>query len=415
VDETHVTRVGLDSGGHVLRGAYETSQTRRINDITDIPRFDIADTSPQEGQPNNGHGLPSLQEVLPEITEYFANSNRLLPLFHEPTFMAMLRDWYSSPSRQDVTIWAAINVALALGKRQGCSDPTNPAGGDLGQYVRNAQSVLNLLVTRDEDLLGIQIHLGLAIIFQEAADPLPATVLIATAVRLSHTLKLNRRQDQVEMDRILALQRNRVFWILYILDRDISVRMRLPALQMEADIDVDLPAEIPDDALGMAFSLDGKVSVNFLRCRTQLAWVQGKLYDWLLSVQAGRLPSRKSDLYRQRLGQILARWQIAIPDEFKPHLLPQSVGSTVLRYFTILHFTHLHCLSIVNRGYSHIVQWLQALRSYSNLVSGVAPGNDDIDYFHPPLPLSWERLVERSRACMRLFTSTLQRDLLLVQ
>ena len=52
-------------------------------------------------------------------------------------------------------------------------------------------------MTRDQDLLGLQVLLALVLLYQESKDPRPATLLIGAAVRLIHRLRFQSR-DEIE-------------------------------------------------------------------------------------------------------------------------------------------------------------------------------------------------------------------------
>ncbi|KAK7402888.1 hypothetical protein QQX98_011373 [Neonectria punicea] len=97
--------------------------------------------------------LPSLPDLLLMVDSYFQNYNRYTPLFDEPTFMRMLLDWYSSPSKRTVVSWAAINVVLAISFR--ILDDLSMEDPRLSSCVRNVQSTMADLTTWQEDLLGI--------------------------------------------------------------------------------------------------------------------------------------------------------------------------------------------------------------------------------------------------------------------
>ncbi len=110
-------------------------------------------------QQNVIRSLPPIQEVVPIIEDYFSNFNVLVPLFHEGKFTRMLHQWYANPLGRDEA-WAAINVVLALSLQQRAY--TGRVGDHrIDEYIGNAQSVLSELTTRETDLKGIQVILGL--------------------------------------------------------------------------------------------------------------------------------------------------------------------------------------------------------------------------------------------------------------
>ncbi|KAK7425316.1 hypothetical protein QQZ08_008213 [Neonectria magnoliae] len=239
---------------------------------------------------SNTHGsmnLPPLEEVLPIIEKYLATFNSILPLFHPKTLLHSVKQWYWHPRQRDHITWAAINVALALAQRQSDRSESVP-NKSIAEYLDNAQSVLTQVIMSDIDLVNVQVLVGLVMLFQGTQNLRPPMILIATALRLAHKLGLHTRKSSVHLDGAEALQRDRVFWIAYILDKDLSVRTKQPPIQLDADIDLDLPPEEPasDDDMGFFFTADGRSRMNFFRARVQLAQIQGGVYDCLYSARS---------------------------------------------------------------------------------------------------------------------------------
>lgn len=82
------------------------------------------------------------------------------------------------------------------------------------------------------------------------------------------------------------LARMRLFWCLYILDIDLSLRLQTPPLLSESELFVLEPRELSDDGLGLAVSLDGAQMLNLFTARQRLARVQGELYARLYTLVA---------------------------------------------------------------------------------------------------------------------------------
>ena len=185
-------------------------------------KFDPVNPSIYEGPEPDSLMLPPLEEVLPIVDHYFYTFNTVIPLFHQPVFMKVLHTWYNQPQSRDRATWAAIQIVMALGYRT----PQLALGETQMKHIeradvclRNAQTVVSELVTRDQDLLGVQILLGIVMLFQNSRDPKPASVIIGTAVRLAHRLQLHSSNAGELFPAIEAEQRSRVFWIAYTLDK----------------------------------------------------------------------------------------------------------------------------------------------------------------------------------------------------
>jgi hypothetical protein len=172
--------------------------------------------------------LPPLEEIVPIISEYFVNFNTVIPLFHQPTFMRMLHEWYSPNSRHDNAAWAAVNIVMAMAHRCMLRPGVDliAQGEKVSHCLRNAQSIVSDLVTREEDLLGLQVLLGMIVLFQGSRDTKPASVLIGTAVRLAHRMQLHTVESMQYFAPDVQMHRKRLFWMTYMLDKVRSIPTR---------------------------------------------------------------------------------------------------------------------------------------------------------------------------------------------
>ncbi|KAH8688520.1 fungal-specific transcription factor domain-containing protein [Ilyonectria robusta] len=364
---------------------------------------DINDPGLPAGKP---HGpsmeLPPLQEVLAAVEKYLTTSNAFLPLFHPGRLLRSVHRWYSHPEQRVSATWAAINVVLALAYCQADSDEENYAKKPV-KYLNNAQSVLTEITMRDVDLTNVQVLAGLAMLFQGALDLKPATILIATALRLAHGLGLHTRSSSANLDNSLALERDRVFWIIYILDRDISFRTRQPPLQLETEIDLDLP---PEESSGdnAEFMATGNSQFNFLRARIQLAHIQGRVYNCLYSVQAQNVSPEQRNKELAGVRHLLNDWTSHLPSQVKMSALSQGGTPTLSRYFGVLYATRQACLSLASQAHPWDRRWLENLQAYSG--GSVAEETDT------PVSLThnWQGLVHECREFMAFFVSIHRKD-----
>lgn len=345
--------------------------------------------------------LPPFEEIQPIIENYFTHINSLMPLFSQTTFLGKLHDYYASECQNPRKTWAAINIVLALSTRL----PTSPSAdldlqnedGQVAKYVSNVQSILSELVTRDVDLLSLQVILGLVIIFNSLKDSSPAVVLIGTAVRLAHRLRLHSRDHQHNSHPDEALQRSRVFWIAYLFDKDICIRHHTPSVQADDDIDLDLPIDMPPDGAGNVYAKDGRFLVNFFRLRLRLAHVQGQVYDQLFSTRASKITPQERQRRVALLHNQLERWRLTVPSELQADVVAEHANRTTVFWLCMTHFSYLGCLVMIHGMWSHDAEWRKRLKPSSF-------GSDDIDRPRslPPLPGGWKYCVQMSRRCMML-------------
>lgn len=350
--------------------------------------------------------LPPLAEVLSATEAYLTTLNAVLPLFHPGRLLQSINNWYAHPGRRERTTWAAINVVLALAHIRIPPDEAT-LGESAAYYLHNAQTVLSEVIMGDAGLLNVQILIGMVLLFQGTQDLKPATMLIAVALRLAHELGLHTRGPEY-LDTSQALERDRVFWIAYILDRDISLRTGRPPVQREVDIDLEWPSAEPEDGAGTVTDDEGTFHFNFLRCRVRLARIQGEVYDFIAATRAGTMDDDQRDENIGRLNDMLDDWISSIPSPFRPSSVQQAGQPGLCRSFAVLYSTHLACRTQVYRAHAMESRWMQSLRSFGRAVTQqghIVPA---------PLPTpslqDWEKLVDETRGSMRLFWAVERRD-----
>ncbi|KAJ6080040.1 hypothetical protein N7467_009793 [Penicillium canescens] len=231
--------------------------------------------------------LPSKSETLELVHEYFEAFNKTVPLFRPENFMIQVNRHYSWNPNEGSSWWAAFNIVLAFAYKQraegsgGSSDDWQKFLG----HVRNAMNVITELFMRTCDLLAVQGLLGLALYFQGTPNPKPLFMFSAATVRLSHSIGLHKSnsfglpESQVE-------ERERVFWIAFILDADVSQRTGRPRSQDTRDFSTLLPCENPHDRLGIMETRGTKI--NFFSALARLAIIQRKAYDTVYSTDEFR-------------------------------------------------------------------------------------------------------------------------------
>jgi hypothetical protein len=82
------------------------------------------------------------------------------------------------------------------------------------------------------------------------------------------------------------IQRQNVFWILYFLDKNFSLRIGQPSVIFDDDIGVDLPQE--KEILHVC--PDGSKKYSIFRFHAQLGLLEGRIYSSLYSIRARNRP-----------------------------------------------------------------------------------------------------------------------------
>lgn len=332
--------------------------------------------------------LPTKAVALELIKETFSNYNRFLPLFHKEDFLREFELKYSTSNPRDAGWWACLNVVLSIAHRLRAirtSDPTQEHSLAYG-YVQNALSVVSELNVSDRSLSAVQALAGMACILQGTPDPAPAAMLVAAALRLAQAMNLHRECSSPGLTESQAEKRRRVFWKVYILDKDISLRTGRPFGQDDDDMDVRLPSN---------GSLEPG-NLDLFNCRIGLALVQGQVYKQLYSVQAGRQTATQRAIAAQELSSLLSYWkssaQLELPENSMILSGIQLSGEMIHK--VVLRLTYSHCLTMIDRHLPPAAQ---------------SPSNQELSRSEPLSPPS-SLCVAESRKAIRLIGAIPQGD-----
>ncbi|PYI34314.1 hypothetical protein BP00DRAFT_433948 [Aspergillus indologenus CBS 114.80] len=366
---------------------------------------EIAREAPVDNQlsedPNHAIGtlkLPPLPKAMAMVGIFLNTFNTALPLFHADTLLRMVGQCYAlHPRQRDPLVWAAINTVFALASQH---RPSSTIEGvfhrqteHTSEYLSNAQSVVSTVMTGDVSLLNVQTLLGMVMVLQTARDPTPALTLVSATMRLVHKLGLHNRAASAHLDLVHRRQHARVFWIAYILDKDLSLRAEIPPVQLDDDIDVDLPSSLPvslddnDNTAGTLVTDDGKAKLSYFFARIQLASIEGRIYRYLYSTQASKQSPLERTLLRDSISVALDEWRASIPLEFGAAVVTMTARTkpASLGFLCVLHSSGLQCRMLINRAQAMDEQWITGVRNYSR---GISPLR---------IPPCWEGLVHEAR------------------
>lgn len=328
------------------------------------------------------------------MRDTFRSFNRFFPIFDEQEFLEQFEHQYSESRPSIPAWWACINVVLSLAHRFRAMRTLETAYENAQScgYVHNALAVVSELSVLRQSLPAIQALLGMAIILQGSPNPQASSVLTATAVRLAHAMGLHRKTQDQSLPAGQTEQRKRVFWILYLLDKDISLRMGQPFAQDDDDMDAELPAEtftdLPLIGLGDEFR-----EINFFNTRIGLAVIQGQVYKRLYSVQATRQTEAQKATVAYELSSVLSYWRNSVPVDFEdnPGQPLQIPLPTEFLHMLILRFTYVYCLVMVDRHLPSLV---------------LTPNNTQDAEFAGPFMATESLCVIESRKALRLVQVT---------
>ncbi|EMD00865.1 hypothetical protein BAUCODRAFT_47223, partial [Baudoinia panamericana UAMH 10762] len=316
--------------------------------------------------------LPSRQECYALLKDYFEHFNQMFPLFHEPTFMHLVDKHYSLEPYEGSGWWASLNVALAIAHRLRVM--SNVVGQEEDDhawgYLKNAMAVLAELTMRNTDLLSVQALLGMALFLQGTPNPQPSFFLVAAAIRLAHSIGLHKRGSGFNLNEVENEQRKRVFWIAYLLDKDICLRSGRPPSQDDDDMNVELPSEDPPDNVGNVPLVKedkdtGRKTMNLFRLNCSFAQIQSRVYKSLYSVRASRQSDGELLNTIGVLDAELEAWKDSIPIDFRPEHPINATHTPLILHVVVLHFAYYNCLTTIHRMSVHHGYWTSRLSDYA--------------------------------------------------
>jgi hypothetical protein len=153
-------------------------------------------------------------------------------------------------------------------------------------------------------------------------------------------------------------QQKRVFWLGYLLDKDISMRSGQPPVQHDDDIGIELPGDGIGDGVGYMIFSKPVPPLNFHRVRVQLAVIQGAIYQKLYGAGA----VTQSELVRQsaieELDHRLHKWKDCVLSTFEPDYLTEVQPDMFSRiHIVIIYLTYFNCLTLIHRSHFQNVAW----------------------------------------------------------
>lgn len=341
--------------------------------------------------------LPPKNEALSLLKDFFENFNCMFPLFHEPTFMHLVDKHYSEDPYEGSGWWASLNVTLAIAHRLRVMSNLVPQEEDekAWQYLKNAMSVQVELTMRNTDLLSVQALLGIALFLLGTPNPQPSFFFVAAAIRLAHSIGLHKKGSGFNLNASEIEQRKRVFWIAYLLDKDISLRSGRPPVQDDDDMNVELPSEDPPDNIGNIPLADGKGKLNLFRLMCTFALIESKVYKQLYSVKASKQSDGELLNTIGELDRELEAWKDSIPLDFRPEHEIKASHTPLILHVVSLHFSYYNCLTTIHRMSVHHGYWTSRLSNFAIQGLNARPLN-------PRVFMSAQLCVQAARATIHL-------------
>lgn len=326
--------------------------------------------------------------------------------------MAMI-DNFKDTNSQNPMIIAAINVILALTYQYRATEQYPIPGFDQLAYTSNIQHLLNGQDSGQSDLLTLQVLLGLVVLHLGTPHPglSTASSFMGSAIKLAHRLQLHRKKANDLFDTKTSLQRVRLFWIAYILDRDISLRTHEPPLLQERDHNIEIPPSTKESGLIRFVSENGgEHDFDLFQAWIHISNIQGKIYEELYSVRAEDSSPETQQHAREEIHGLLTDWLKDIPAEIHPNKLVRVYPKPAVAQLISLYFTRMACFLHTHKVGTNDAEWVIRLINYSQelvkstgseLVAETAADTAPSPFLEPTP--AWPEVVQAARECATLF------------
>lgn len=274
---------------------------------------------------------------------------------------------------------ACLAVALAIAYRIRVMKIRDSREESIGwQHFKNALALLPELMLKNTDLFTVQALIGMCIFLQGTPNPQPSFGLLGAAMRSAHSIGLHKRGQGHGFNPVEIEQRKRVFWLIYLVDKDICLRSGRPPAQDDADWNVELPSANPEDGMGNVLLDDGKTTFNLFRTMCEFSVISSQVFQRLYSVKAskqsdGELVAAVNDLDAQ-----LEKWKDSIPAQFRPEHDIIAPDPVITIHVAVIHFAYYNCISTIHRR--SVIQgiWSNRLVNFASEGRNSAPINHRI-------------------------------------
>ncbi|KAJ6084236.1 fungal-specific transcription factor domain-containing protein [Penicillium sp. IBT 16267x] len=300
------------------------------------------------------------------VEAYFSTVQIIFPVLDRDVFLAQLAAVRAGQPLASKCSWQALyNAVLASGCRATLSEETAEAfqtsGREAWSYFQKALSFETRILHGATDLMAIQAVAVMTIFAQGLSCPQRLEYTLASiAARLAQGLGLNRHPlPEWGLSECEKRERNRIFWVIYCLDKMISLQCGRPCVIYDEDISSCFP-----HGVGVVQRENDSTCVpgarrpfDFFLCFTKLSRIVGNVSRMLYSETALHMPASRLVLRLNGLLGDLQTWVHSIPDDIRPgkHLIRMPDTHGLSRdQIVILHASYYYILCSIYRRFTPI-------------------------------------------------------------
>ncbi|KAK5031252.1 hypothetical protein LTS07_004987 [Exophiala sideris] len=321
----------------------------------------------QLNEPSDIYPFPPREIALYLVDCFFKTFNAVYPLFSRDTFWELFERQYSDNPPPQRSWISALSIVLSIG----CSLATdavlnnitmvNPSFTsnlmDLAwKYFKNASSIVPTLLFTQYDLLMVQTLIGMAYVMQTQMHPEGAFLLIGIAARVSSSLGLHRHLEGFGLSESESYQRQRVFWILYVIDKDMSIRIGRPSAIDDDDAEIEIVSQPSQGEISIPTSTGERGNFYPFQSLCSLALIQSRIFHELYAAKARNNTTAERLESISKLDAELHDWKEQIPSEIRPEN-PIHCDKEYRHSVLQLHYSYYHCLTAIHRVNAHHELW----------------------------------------------------------
>jgi hypothetical protein len=191
-------------------------------------------------------------------------------------------------------------------------------------------------------------------------QPQSVYILTAAASRLAYSIGLHRNLKDFGLSQAEITERKNVFWIVYLLDKSVALRLGHPSMMNDDDIGIGLPDE---DGIQIQ-RYDGSLTYGIFRYQVQLARLESRIHSDLYSARAQNRPALDRLRTVGELDKALLEWRDALPEDIQPEK-PIKYHEDHILPIVMMHFAYFNCLTTIHRVSIHHGSWTSSHLSQS--------------------------------------------------
>jgi hypothetical protein len=212
-----------------------------------VPKCIVNDPWSDDARDGARAPLPGPAEIWSYIDAYFDSVQTIFPILDRKQFVRRATGYLASPQNTNPSWYALFNAILASGCRAALANESpedfSRSGSIAWGFFKNALAMETNLIHKSTDLIAVQAFTVMTVYAQGLSSPQRLEyTLCSIAARLSNSLGMHRRPGKEwNLDAREQNERNRLFWVIYCLDKTIALRCGRPATYDDDDISCDFP------------------------------------------------------------------------------------------------------------------------------------------------------------------------------